>query len=147
MDQNVAQLAASAAIKMANGALMTIEEVGARLSISPMTVHRMPLPSIRLGRSLRFDPNDVAMLIALSREETAEHPIGNGSRDMPGGHVMGPDWTGSAGCGNSDDAGARAVSGSQRDTRPDASSVASRGCMEGQIPGALPSQDRLCTFE
>jgi hypothetical protein len=68
MDLNTAQLAASAAIKMANGSLMTIEEVGARLSISPMTVHRMPLPSIRLGRSLRFDPRDVAQLIDASRE-------------------------------------------------------------------------------
>lgn len=68
MDLNTAELAASAAIKMANGALMTIEEVGARLSISPMTVHRMPLPSIRLGRSLRFDPIDVAELVAASRE-------------------------------------------------------------------------------
>jgi hypothetical protein len=71
MDLNTVQLAASAAIKMANGSLMTIEEVGARLAISPMTVHRMPLPSIRLGRSLRFDPRDVAQLIEASREAVA----------------------------------------------------------------------------
>lgn len=74
MDLKTAELAASAAIKMANGALMTIEEVGARLSISPMTVHRMPLPSIRLGRSLRFDPIDVAGLVAASREVSAAEP-------------------------------------------------------------------------
>jgi hypothetical protein len=71
MDINTTKLAASAAIKMDNGSLMTIEEVGARLSISPTTVHRMPLPSIRLGRSLRFDPLDVSKLIDASREAIA----------------------------------------------------------------------------
>lgn len=87
MDLKTAELAASAAIKMANGALMTIEEVGARLSISPMTVHRMPLPSIRLGRSLRFDPIDVASLVVASREAstadalTALEPVFSESLD------------------------------------------------------------------
>ena len=60
--------AGSAAQKMATGSLMTIEEVAARLAISPMTVHRMPLKSIRLGRVLRFDPKDVAQLIENSKE-------------------------------------------------------------------------------
>lgn len=77
MDLKTAELAASAAIKMANGALMTIEEVGARLSISPMTVHKMPLPSIRLGRLLRFEPRAVAALIDASREATTAEPQSN----------------------------------------------------------------------
>lgn len=68
MDMTSSKLAAAAAIKMANGSLMTLEEVAARLAIAPATVHRMPLPSIRLGRSLRFDPRDVAALITASRE-------------------------------------------------------------------------------
>lgn len=63
-------IADSAAVKMATGSLMTLGEVAARLAVSPMTVHRLPLTSIRLGRSLRFAPHDVAQLIAASREET-----------------------------------------------------------------------------
>lgn len=74
MDMNSTKLAAVAAIKMANGSLMTLEEVGARLAVAPATVHRLPLPSIRLGRSLRFDPRDVAALIAASREAIATPP-------------------------------------------------------------------------
>jgi hypothetical protein len=68
-------IADSAAAKMTTGSLMTLGEVAARLAVSPMTVHRMPLTSIRLGRSLRFDPRDVAQLIAASREETVTCPI------------------------------------------------------------------------
>jgi hypothetical protein len=62
-------VANSAASKMATGSLMTLGEVAARLAVSPMTVHRLPLTSIRLGRSLRFDPRDLELLIAGSREE------------------------------------------------------------------------------
>jgi hypothetical protein len=65
MDMTIAD---RAAIKMETGSLMTLGEVAARLAVSPMTVHRMPLTSIRLGRSLRFDPRDVALLIAQSKE-------------------------------------------------------------------------------
>lgn len=68
MDLKNTQLLASAAIKIANGALLTLDEVAARLAVAPATVHRLPLPSIRLGRSLRFDPRDVATLVASSRE-------------------------------------------------------------------------------
>lgn len=60
--------AVSASEKIATGALMTIEEVAARFDVSPQTVHRMPLPSIRLGRSLRFDPKDVCRLVETSKE-------------------------------------------------------------------------------
>jgi hypothetical protein len=60
--------AESAAQKIATGALMTLNEVAARLAVSPMTVHKMPLKSIRLGRSLRFDPRDVEQLIEASKE-------------------------------------------------------------------------------
>jgi predicted DNA-binding transcriptional regulator AlpA len=67
MDTNIT-IADSAAIKMATGSLMTLGEVAARLAVSPMTVHRMPLSSIRLGRSLRFDPTDVQKLIAHCKE-------------------------------------------------------------------------------
>lgn len=60
--------AESAAEKLANGSLMTLEEVAAQLSVSSDTVHRLPLKSIRLGRLLRFDPKDVSQLIADSKE-------------------------------------------------------------------------------
>jgi hypothetical protein len=61
-------IADSAAVKMTTGSLMTLREVAARLAVSPMTVHRMPLVSIRLGRVLRFDPKDVTHLIESSKE-------------------------------------------------------------------------------
>ena len=64
-DKNPAKKAAE---KMASGSLMTIEEVAARLSVSPVTVHRLPLPSIRIGRLLRFDPKDVEAFLDRSRE-------------------------------------------------------------------------------
>lgn len=67
-------LAQSAAEKIATGALMTIEEVAARFDVSPQTVHRMPLESIRLGRSLRFDPRDVSKLIEDSKEAFIHSP-------------------------------------------------------------------------
>ena len=51
--------AASAAKKVATGALLTISETSAMLSVAPATVHALPLPSIRLGKLLRFDPADV----------------------------------------------------------------------------------------
>jgi hypothetical protein len=69
---NSSALAASAATKMITGSLMTLGEVAARLSVSPMTVHRMPLASIRIGRTLRFDPQDVAHLITTSKEPTLQ---------------------------------------------------------------------------
>lgn len=58
----------TAAQKMVSGNLMTIDEVAARLDVSPMTIHRLPLKSIRIGRLLRFDPRDVDQLIELSKE-------------------------------------------------------------------------------
>lgn len=60
--------AESAAQKIATGTLMTIGEVAARLDVSPMTVHKLPLKSIRLRGSLRFDPADVKKLIEDSKE-------------------------------------------------------------------------------
>jgi predicted DNA-binding transcriptional regulator AlpA len=61
-------IADSAAAKMATGSLMTLGEVAARLAVSQMTVHRLPLTSIRLGRSLRFDPQDLIQFIQRSKE-------------------------------------------------------------------------------
>jgi len=61
--------AQAAADKMATGSLLTLDEVAARLSCAPATVHRLPLPSIRIGRLLRFDPKDVEAFLAKSREE------------------------------------------------------------------------------
>lgn len=61
-------LAQSAAQKMATGALMTLGETAAWFDVSDQTVHRMALKSIRLGRSLRFDPRDVTKLIEDSKE-------------------------------------------------------------------------------
>jgi hypothetical protein len=64
------RFAKSAAQKMATGSLMTIDEVAAKLDVAPMTVHRLPIESIRLGRLLRFDPKDVDRLIQSSKEAT-----------------------------------------------------------------------------
>ena len=49
--------------------LLTIDEVAAHLKLSPATVHRLPLASIRLGRTLRFDPVDLDRLIEDSKEQ------------------------------------------------------------------------------
>lgn len=66
--QDKTDAARSAALKIATGALMTLDEAAAYFDISPVSVHRLPLPSIRLGRSLRFDPRDVCRLIEASKE-------------------------------------------------------------------------------
>lgn len=60
--------AAQAAIKMETGALMRVSEVSAIFDISPATVHSLPLSSVRIGRSLRFDPRDVRAYIELCKE-------------------------------------------------------------------------------
>jgi predicted DNA-binding transcriptional regulator AlpA len=60
--------AQSATQKLATGALMTLNEVAAKLDLSHSTIHRLPLPSIRIGRSLRYDPQDVRRLIDSSKE-------------------------------------------------------------------------------
>lgn len=54
--------------KIKSGGLMKIGEVAALLDVTASTVHKLPLPSIRLGRSLRFDPGDVIRLIDAGRE-------------------------------------------------------------------------------
>ncbi|QRX83260.1 helix-turn-helix domain-containing protein [Glaciimonas sp. PAMC28666] len=54
--------------KMESGGLMRIGEVAALLDVNASTIHKLPLPSIRLGRLLRFDPKDVSQLIAHSKE-------------------------------------------------------------------------------
>jgi hypothetical protein len=61
-------LAESAAQKLINGTLMRLGEVAAMLDIAPATVHALPLPSIRIGKSLRFDPRDVHRLIENGKE-------------------------------------------------------------------------------
>lgn len=63
-----AVLTKAARIKIATGGLMTIAEVAALLDVAQSTVYALPLPSIRIGRSLRFDPKDVCLLIELCRE-------------------------------------------------------------------------------
>jgi hypothetical protein len=60
--------AAIAAQKLATGALMKLGEVAALLDVAPITVHRLSLPSIRIGHSLRFDPKDVSRLIEQCKE-------------------------------------------------------------------------------
>jgi hypothetical protein len=52
--------------------MMTLQEVAALLDVAESTVHSLPLPSIRLGRSLRFDPQDVCRLIEICREPVIE---------------------------------------------------------------------------
>lgn len=59
--------AASAASKFDTGALLTIDEVAAKLDVSHSTIHRLPLRHIRIGRSLRFDPVDLGHLIESSK--------------------------------------------------------------------------------
>jgi len=59
---------ASAAEKVAAGALLTLNEAAAFLGVAPATVHGLPLPSIRLGKVLRFDPADVRRLIESCKE-------------------------------------------------------------------------------
>lgn len=66
--KNLNDPAASAARKMAGGALMRIDEVGAVLDLAPATVHALPLQSVRIGRSLRFDPVDVRRFIESCKE-------------------------------------------------------------------------------
>lgn len=58
----------SASEKIADGNLMTLAEVAAKLDVSLMTVHRLPLPSIRMGKVLRFDPKDVCRFIEECKE-------------------------------------------------------------------------------
>jgi predicted DNA-binding transcriptional regulator AlpA len=63
--------AQAAETKIRTGTLMNIEEVAAKLDVSLSTVHRLALPSIRIGRLLRYDPSDVLHLIQSSKEPTA----------------------------------------------------------------------------
>lgn len=65
---------ASAAEKVAAGTLLTLNEAAAFLGVAPGTVHALPLPSIRLGKLLRFDPVDVRRLIELCKEPTLATP-------------------------------------------------------------------------
>jgi hypothetical protein len=65
---------ASAAEKVAFGALLNLNEAAAFLGVAPGTVHGLPLPSVRLGKLLRFDPVDVRRLIELCKEPTLATP-------------------------------------------------------------------------
>ena len=68
MQEQVSVSRQAAQQKMESGGLMKIDEVAALLDVNAATVHKLPLPSIRLGRLLRFDPADVSQLIAHSKE-------------------------------------------------------------------------------
>ncbi len=57
--------------KMESGAYLTLSEVSSLLDLSVSTIHRLPLPSIRLGRSLRYDPKDINRLLDSCREPIA----------------------------------------------------------------------------
>lgn len=59
----------SATTKMQSGGLLTLDEVATLFDVAPAVVHKLPLPSIRLGRALRFDPVDVSRVIATSKEQ------------------------------------------------------------------------------
>jgi hypothetical protein len=63
--------ARTATQKISTGALLRLNEVAALLDVAPATVHRLALPSIRLGHSLRFSPADVTLLIEASKEPLA----------------------------------------------------------------------------
>lgn len=64
--------AQAADTKIRTGALMNIEEVAAKLDVSLSTVHRLALPSIRIGRQLRYDPQDLLQLIRSNKEEVLD---------------------------------------------------------------------------
>jgi predicted DNA-binding transcriptional regulator AlpA len=66
--KNLPDIAACASKKMATGVLMRIAEVGSMLDVAPATVHALPLKSIRIGRSLRYDPADVRQFIESCKE-------------------------------------------------------------------------------
>lgn len=69
--ENRTTKAQAAEAKIRTGALMDIEEVAAKLDVSLSTVHRLPLPSIRIGRLLRYDPQDLLRLIQSNKEPAA----------------------------------------------------------------------------
>lgn len=60
-----------AAEKLESGAFLAADEVTALLDISISTLHRLPLQSFRIGRQLRYAPQDVQRLIEQSREPIA----------------------------------------------------------------------------
>jgi predicted DNA-binding transcriptional regulator AlpA len=66
--QSENEVAKTAGEKLACGALLSLAEVAALLGVTPATIHRLPLQSIRLGRQYRFDPKDVTNLIDRSKE-------------------------------------------------------------------------------
>lgn len=66
-----AELTISANAKIAAGGLMTLSEVAALLDLATSTVHALPIESIRMGRSLRFDPQVVTHYINSCREPAA----------------------------------------------------------------------------
>lgn len=65
------KLELTVAEKFEKGSLLTPEEVMAMLDVSYSTIHRLDLPSIRIGRLLRFDPKDVQRLLERGREPIA----------------------------------------------------------------------------
>lgn len=73
-DTALKNIGASAAEKVAAGTLLNINETAAFLGVAPGTVHALPLPSIRLGKLLRFDPADVRRLIESCKEPTLATP-------------------------------------------------------------------------
>jgi len=62
------ELTIAANAKIAAGGLMTLAEVAALLDVATSTVHVLPIESIRIGRSLRFDPQAVDIYINSCRE-------------------------------------------------------------------------------
>ena len=53
--------------ELKHGGLLTVEEIGARLGLSAEVVRALAksgkIPSFRIGRSLRFSPDDLATFI------------------------------------------------------------------------------------
>lgn len=62
------ELTGSALIKLSSGGMLTVEELSALFDISPATVRGLPIDSIRIGRSLRFEAATVAAFINASRQ-------------------------------------------------------------------------------
>jgi hypothetical protein len=76
------ELRKSAAEKMKTGGLMTLGEVAALMDVSPVTVHGLPLASMRVGRCLRFDPKDVSKMLEASKEPSVFSLLGIRMEDV-----------------------------------------------------------------
>ena len=75
--------------------LLTTPQVAAALGVSPRTVKRLlaagALPSVRLGRCVRIDPDDLSVMIAaLKAPPPRENPACHSTSAAPSGGFASP---------------------------------------------------------